>query len=554
MAGRPRILKKVYREEKLKAPITFQLLERILAYLLYKKPLNLELVSSIKDLFDNLSEESISAFADRISRFHMIRHAIHAIMNMDLTDNDMIKDYIISQDSGEENFSGVLDGLEEAYKNQEGLDDNIFSDTNVEYIAQRVNNLSQYSTIYKHKDQLGDILQKVNSGDVGSLNIIAQDFSNLTQKINADIQKSEEVSIKQRSYIFGTEEHRKTLNKVIEDKKKPSAVIKTGVRELNAVLGGGFLSEKVYVFLGAPGTGKSVFLLNVLKWAVLCNPKMQAKNPDLKPLVLMVTQENSLSETDERFYSVAAPDIASNVPFEEHTAEDLYDIYTERGWSDSNVTYAIEYRENKEISTRDLDIMIDSYAAKGYEVVMLIHDYIGRIRPSNPQYDLRIDLGEVVNDECVIAKKRKIPVVTVMQVNREAVAKIEEARDSGKNIEKCITAANIGESLMIYQNCDYCGAFIPYMNPTTGTRYLCFTKLKSRYRIKDERIFFGIPYETNSISLETNLRSESHVITNIGDGLSEYNPAASSGKRMPSSRKRSPAPSANKDDTDNLGI
>jgi hypothetical protein len=107
---------------------------------------------------------------------------------------------------------------------------------------------------------------------------------------------------------------------------------------------------------------------------------------------------------------------------------------------------------------------------------------------------------------------------------------------------------------MIYQNCDYCGAFIPYMNPTTGTKYLCFTKLKSRYRIKDERIFFGIPYETNSISLETNLRSESHVITNIGDGLSEYNPAASSGKRMPSSRKRSPAPSANKDDTDNLGI
>lgn len=554
MAGRPRILKKVYREEKLKAPITFQLLERILAYLLYKKPLNLELVSSIKDLFDNLSEESMSAFADRISRFHMIRHAIHAIMNMDLTDRDMITDYIISQDAGEENFAEIIVGLNDAYKNQDGLDDNIFSDTNVEYIAQRVNNLSQYSTIYKHKDQLGDLLQKVNSGDVGSLNAIAQDFSNLTQKINADIQKSEEVSIKQRSYIFGTEEHRKSLSKVIEDKKKPSAIVKTGVRELNAVLGGGFLSEKVYVFLGAPGTGKSVFLLNVLKWAVLCNPKMEAKNSALKPLVLMVTQENSISETDERFYSVAAPDVANNVPFEEHTAEDLYDIYAERGWADSNVTYAIEYRENKEISTRDLDLMIDSYAAKGYEVVMLIHDYIGRIRPSNPQYDLRIDLGEVVNDECVIAKKRKIPVVTVMQVNREAVAKIEEARDSGKNIEKCITAANIGESLMIYQNCDYCGAFIPYMNPTTGTKYLCFTKLKSRYRIKDERIFFGIPYEPNSISLETNLRSESHVITNIGDGLSEYNPAASSGKRMPSSRKRSPVPSSNTEESDNLGI
>ena len=110
MAGRPRILKKVYREEKLKAPITFQLLERILAYLLYKKPLNLELVSSIKDLFDNLSEESMSAFADRISRFHMIRHAIHAIMNMDLTDRDMITDYIISQDAGEENFAEIIVG------------------------------------------------------------------------------------------------------------------------------------------------------------------------------------------------------------------------------------------------------------------------------------------------------------------------------------------------------------------------------------------------------------------------------------------------------------
>ena len=553
MAGRPRVLKKIYREEKLKAPITFQLLERILAYLLYKKPLNLELVSSIKDLFDNLSEDSMSAFADRLSRFHMIRHAIHAIMNMDLTDRDMISDYILSQDD-DSNFAEILNGLEEAYKNQDSLDDNIFSDSNVGYIAQRVNNLAQYSTLYKHKDQLGDLLQKVNSGDVGSLNAIAQDFSSLTQKINADIQKSEEVSIKQRSYIFGTEDHRKALDKTIEDKKKPSAVVKTGIRELNAILGGGFKSEKVYVFLGAPGTGKSVFLLNVLKWAVLCNPKMEAKNPELKPLVLMITQENSLSETDERFYSVAAPDISNDIPFEEHTAEDLYEIYAERGWGSSNVTYAIEYRDNKEISTRDIDIMIDSYAAKGYEVVMVLHDYIKRIRPSNPQYDLRLDLGEVVNDECVIAKKRKIPFVTVMQVNREAVAKIEEARDSGKNIEKCITAANIGESLMIYENCDYCGAFIPYINPTSNTRYLCFIKLKSRYKIKDDRIFLGIPYEQDSISLEMNLRSESHVITTIGDGLAEYNPAASSGKRMPSSRKRNPLPSANKETEDNLGI
>lgn len=557
MAGRTKLPSKArINEEKLKAPITFQLLERILAYLVFYRPLDMNLVISIKNLFDNLSDESLSTFEDRKLRADMIRLALTAILDSKIHDKDLIIDYIVGSISDVDACNSAIEGIEEQIpsEGEEITEDSIFSEYNVEYIAKRITNLLQYNTLYRHKDQLGEIIQKVNSGDIGSLKTIAHDFSDLTQRMNADIQKSEAAILQQRSYIFGTDSYKNSLNRTLTDQKKPSAYLHTGIRELDKILGGGFRSEKVYVFLGAPGTGKSVFLLNILKWMMLYNPRMEAKNPALKPLVLFVSQENSVSETDERHYSVAAPDIANEVPFKDQDTDDLVNLYAERGWGTTGkITYAMEYRGNKEISTRDLDAMCDSYAREGYEVVMIIHDYVKRIRPAISVNDLRIDLGEVINDECNIAKKRKIPIVTVMQVNREAVSKIEDAKNSNKPLDKCITAANIGESMMIYENCDYCGALLPYLNPINNKRYLCFLKLKSRYKIDYKGEFLALPYEPDSISLETNFgKTESGVLTSLGDGLAGHVPASSSGKKVPSARN--PLPSSRgtetKDSTD----
>ena len=69
-----------------------------------------------------------------------------------------------------------------------------------------------------------------------------------------------------------------------------------------------------------------------------------------------------------------------------------------------------------------------------------------RILPSRPTGDMRIDLGEVVNEFGALAKFYDIPVITAGQINREGAAIIETALQAGQeDFGKKLSANNIGE-------------------------------------------------------------------------------------------------------------
>jgi len=534
----PQVKKRSITEEKLKAPMSFELLERILVYLLYYRPLDTAFVEQIGQLFDIISEDSLNLFEERKLRAEMIKRALKALREEGLTDPKLVVDYILASSDAPE-YETVISELQQQFEDdQQGL----FSEKNIEYISSRVSNVLQYGMLYSQKDSLNAILQRLNTGDVGDLKDVSHEFSEASQKIVSDMQRAESSSGQQRGYIFGSDSYKQSIKRTLDDLKKPSAFIKTGIREFDRFLGGGFRSEKHYVFLGAPGTGKSVLLLNIMTWAIKFNEHIAEDiNSGLKPLVLFVTQENSISETDERMYSIVAPEDSNIRPFHELAPDELDEIYAAHGWGTSKIHYAIEYRGNKEISTGDYDALIDTYERKGYKVILAIHDYIKRIRPKVSANDIRLDLAEVVNDEVVIAKNRKIPFITVMQLNREAIGKIEEAKRLGKSLENSINASYIGESIGIYENTDFCAVLLPYEDPVTGKKYLCLSRIKSRYKIVYKGDFIGVPFMPESICMETNYGvTTSNVIETLGDNLKEYNPARTTGKQVPSGR--SPVP------------
>lgn len=145
----------------------------------------------------------------------------------------------------------------------------------------------------------------------------------------------------------------------------------------------------------------------------------------------------------------------------------------------------IIYRPKNTIVTGDLDTMITEIESEGdLEVKILIHDYVKRIKPNEVTGDLRVDLGEVANDFSIIAKQRKIPIVTANQLNREAyrtlneVSKGDNARtktDQGKSLDPSM----ISESQMLLENVDV--AFGQHREATPdGQVFLTLKKFKDR--------------------------------------------------------------------------
>jgi hypothetical protein len=517
------------RERKLKVPLSRELLERILSYILYAPEFDMEMLEKIDKLFANVDLSLSEAFEDRKTIVSMIRSGLDTILVQRTMDAGIIRDAMQNTNEGAADMLAEMDGL---YANDpEFIGPNI-----LDYIDERIKSLYDYAIFYKYKDDVDFICEKMNSGEVLDIAEAATRFKGFADQAVCEINRNELRRAAKSEYIFGEDSYLENIRTTIAECRRPSSRLATGIRELNEVLGGGFLAERHYTMLGAPGTGKSVFLENALCWICCCNPRLRTQDPTLKPVVLYVTQENSLKESNERQYSVGLPSsISCQKKFEEREPEEIPELYKANGW---NIRFARVYKESREWSTRDLANHCEKLKRAGYEVIAIIHDYIKRIRPTVEIGDPYTDYGTIVNEEKAIATRLQIPFITVMQVNREAVKKIQEAHQRGKKLEDELNASVIGDSFEIYQNTDYCAILIP-REDEDGVKYLQFLKLKSRYKVESEGTYIAMPYEKGTIRLAQNLTTEtSNVKRSWGDGLEARKPAQEVGSGKPIRKSR----------------
>jgi hypothetical protein len=208
-------------------------------------------------------------------------------------------------------------------------------------------------------------------------------------------------------------------------------------------------------------------LLNMALHAKKYNKNIQTKDPSKTPVILFVSQENTINETLLRIWSYLFGNDSKIHHYDHETAMNM--LYNSGLLSSKpgEPEIIFKFRSNKSINTSDLDHMIDELELEGKEVVFLIQDYMKRIRSTVNHKELRLELGEVTNEFSVIAKERDIPVLSAMQLNREAFRIFEEASGNLEkqfDIIKRLGVSHVGESLDIIQNCDY--AFIQSMTKT----------------------------------------------------------------------------------------
>ena len=430
--------------------------------------LRMEHLVNMRKLLNLVDKSTYENDPDKVKRINFIYKALEARLDYNLTDIELVLNHINGGIQFEIEFLDY---------------DNILMDkANVQYCHKMVEDLLKYAFFFKYKDSLLKLITEFDATDISKRTPIILKCENLINGLKNDFRKAHiednlnDVTFSLDEGVFEsaiTDTYNLTIN--------PSRRLITGMQGFNELIGGGFESGRVYMLLGVAGIGKSMTLLNFINQIKKYNTHIVGKDPTKTPCIVLLTMENTVVETITRLFDMVIDDSQGMTNYSLN--EVLYKLRNEGGLritESSPLDIVIRYKPNRSISTDYLYTLYDDLMDMGKEPVCFIQDHIKRIRSIDYNSDLRLELGEIVNEFKVFAAEKGIPLITVSHLNREATRILEEAarkgnQDSGKLLGK----SNTGESLLMIDNLDV-GLTIAKDWDRDGQMYMTFNRIKMR--------------------------------------------------------------------------
>ena len=391
---------------------------------------------------------------------------------------------------------------------------NELSDEDLKYIDGFVSTRLRFSYLWSSRNFLREVVDRIDADDMGEIGIfndrVMSVFERLVQKGRAGRALS---AYETQDFATGDRSFEAAIRTVHAVRNMPQSKVSTGIGLLNEMLGGGYEGGRVYVHFGRSGDWKSGMLCSLAFWACdpRFNPSYETKDPTRRPCVLFLTMENDLYDTIERMVSFG---LGSNVELKGSNVEEIISRM-EQAFSTETCRFVFKYRPSRSISTGDMESMIQDLYLEGYEVIMIVQDYIKRIRPMESFKEARhLELGAVVDDFSGIAKRHSIPIVTGMQFNRGAYEKFEAAIMKGDlDAVKRLGASDAGESINVYENAD-CVIFQGrVVSEAIGRSFLTMRRGKMRGRRPSNVEFCAQPFDVdeNGDVNEMRLSEDAHL-------------------------------------------
>ena len=514
-------------EEKIviQIPLSISQMELLIGTVLtYNDTVNKQLVRKIAELARNINKNDYSDDIELASRLWMLKGLIKFRLGNKLKSADELLDAIRTGGKYEEEIETIIECINDIwYDNDNGL-----CREDILYVDQLVSDILQYSFIFDYQDIIDDLSVRLRTGDYGdSLHDFCDTYKTTITDLYSAFKKSETISKESENDFSSNDSSLEgAIGRSIKQLNAPSSKLKTSVRMKNEMLNGGFESGRFYLILGLQGGGKSVELIQLALDFKHFNKDITFED-GRRPVILFITQENSIRETIERFWSFY---MGNDDDFKTHTTEDAIKILNDKGFS-KGPELLVKYRSSKSISTTDVGAMIEEIEEDGErKVIAVIHDYLKRIRSSQYTKNLNLyeEMGAVADEFASLSKEHDIVICSAMQFNRNALQKIEEAMKKNKDDPlKTLGTSDIGESVKILDNSDVIYSIHRQPNRLTGEMMISYKLMKYRgKRSADAPDYFSHPFDTNNtMRLKPDLNlSKSLSIVNIGDGLENFNP------------------------------
>lgn len=367
------------------------------------------------------------------------------------------------------------------------------SSDELEWINETVTQTLKYKFIYSNADRAISLFTRFKNADYKSIGSIVEEIEEFCDEMKGEFRRAKVDKMEDMTFTLRNGQFEEIIQDAWDIISNPNRRLITGLQGLNEMTNGGFESGRCYMFLGMTGVGKSLLLLNLIYQMKKANKNYKPKDPTKIPVIVLLTQENTVLESIQRLWDIAGfTDSMIN-----YTPEQIVEKLRREGElylsDESPIDIIIKYKGNRSVDTGYLYTLCEDLEDEGYEVIALFQDHVKRIRSAYPQPDIRIELGEVVNEMKVFAAIKDIPVITVSHLNRDAAKTIDAGSVGNKSdLTRMLGKANVGESLLMLDNIDY-GFIINIEYDADNVKHIVFKRIKVREKAT-ERDYIAYPF------------------------------------------------------------
>lgn len=495
----PKVKRRTSNDDQVKIVFDIPMLNALIKYIRCEFVTNRQ-KSNLLKLMKNVDPSTYNYDIAIQERIILLKHLTSVIVEDNINDQDVLKSLILERDS---DMSHILQEV--------SLEKNQLIKSETDQMSVSIADRLQYIQIYKAKNDILEILMQLDNPDptVSFFNVINNLKSKLS-KLLVSIQNSDINNGLLREFSFSGESTEDLLRVIVEKAQRPSSILQTGIRQLNAILSPGFQSGRLYTILGGTGKFKSGTLLNIADQIRLFNPQIIPYENGMRKTILFVTMENSIEETVIRLY-----DMYSDINDELYgkTPDDVIKTLREQGGfkftTDTGIDIDIRYFANLEIDTSRIYTIIQELADNGKQVIALILDYIKRIDSTHENNgDERLRVGYAAKELKSLAHFFDIPVITAMQINRDGNSIIDAAmRENKQDVAQFIGTSSVGVSWDLIEESDWVGLINLELQKSTNKLFLTFKRLK----IRGKKDALAVDYFNHPFVNEKNIRLASDV-------------------------------------------
>lgn len=453
------------------------------------KYINFANLTNLQEYINRMDTKLLMTNEGLMARYEFIRTYLEARIDRGIVSRTMCLKYVESNVDAKYMKTirrYILDSIipdQWKKKDIEYVNDMIFAQLNVVFI-------------HAYKAAVLRLFEDLDSGEYGRHIEDCDSAIELFQSLVSELTKAKRRSKQDNRFNLTDEKHFKAvMAEAMSRLLSESQFWCTGMQGLNDMLGGGLENTRCYNFIGATGGFKSGLMLNLWKQIKLWNKGHAHKDPNKRPTVLFISQENNIWETIQRVFGI----FGTVESMKKFSVDEIMEILAKGGFTVVNdeldIDLEFRYYGNMDLGVPDLRGIYEELDNQGREVVGIIQDYIERLRPPMMNVDRRQQLNDISNQMHDLAIELDIWIVTGSQFNREGVATIEDLRAQDKHdIGKKVGSKNVSESFGMLKNFDVNIAIIIEYDATEERYWLSFRRLKFRGDDTDRLEYFCQPF------------------------------------------------------------
>lgn len=423
---------------------------------------------NMRNLFSVIHEDSFKKDEEKLKRVDFIKKALEARVIHNFSSRFLILKYI--------NGGFIEEDLIDPNNFDEISNDELY------WINETISSCIKHSYMNDYVDRLQEICIRWETTDYRNRGPLIKEFEVLIAEIQAQFRRTKVQDDSEVTFSLQKGKFEDSINDIHSQLSSPSSKLQCGMQGLNEMLSGGFESGRVYLLFGLPGEGKTTTLLNLVYQLKKYNTHFKTKDPTKRPCIIFLSMENTVRELVETLFNISVvPEDIRN-----YDVDEVIKMLQTEGElvldDESPIDIIIKYKPVGSVDTSYLYSLTEDLEDEGYECICMVQDYVKRIKPVDYTGDIRLDLGNVVNDYKSFAAIKDIPVISASQLNRDATKHIDEGRKTNKSdLIRLLGRSNIGESMLILENID-CGFMLAPEYDQAGNKFLGIQRIKARFK------------------------------------------------------------------------